>query len=380
MDFNLTEEQQMLQDMLSRLVRDHYSFEKRMSHYASQEGYSTAFWQQLADQGLTGVPIDETYGGFGGGGVENMLLMKELGRGLCLEPVLASQIFAAGLLQQLGNKEQKEKILPLVASGELKLAAALTETNSHYSLQHVACRARQQGDTWFLSGQKSVVVGGAAADLLLVSARTAGEQGDPEGISLFLVEPWAKGVTRNAYPCIDGPRACDLLLDEVMVGRGGVLGTPGQVFTTLQYQQERAAAAASAEALGSMEEAFTLTLDYLKTRQQFGQPIGKFQALQHRMADMRGELELATSMTLLAASLADHPPSDERSRKLAASRFIVTRAARFIAEQAIQLHGGSGMTWEYALAHHAKRLVMLSHHLGDEDTHLQRFADLLKAS
>ncbi|HYQ37700.1 MAG TPA: acyl-CoA dehydrogenase family protein [Pseudomonas sp.] len=380
MDFKLSEEQQMLQDTVARLVRDSYAFEQREHFYRSEPGFSREFWQQLGELGLHGVPFAEAHGGFGGSGVDNMLVMTELGRGLCLEPYLQSQIHAGGLLQQLGNAEQHERLLPVVISGELQLAVALEEPHSHYHLHHVQTRAERVDGGWELSGRKAVVIGGHSAGMLLVSARIRGEARDEQGISLFLVDAHASGLSRRVYPTIDGPKACDLFLDRVFVRNEDLLGEPGQALPALRYQQGRAIAAQCAEAVGNMEEACKLTLDYLKTRKQFGAPIGKFQALQHRMVDMRTELELATSMAILAACVADQADSLERSQRLAAAKFIVTRAARFIAEQAIQLHGGIGMTWEYNLAHHAKRLVMLSHQLGDDDHHLRAYAELLQSA
>ncbi|SEI55104.1 Acyl-CoA dehydrogenase [Azotobacter beijerinckii] len=380
MDFQLTEEQQMLQDTVARLVRDSYGFEQREQFYRSEAGFSRAFWQQLGELGLTGVPFAEAHGGFGGSGVDSLLIMTELGRGLCLEPYLQSQIHAGGLLQQLGGAEQRKRLLPVVIAGELQLAVALEEPQSHYHLHHVQTRAVRVEGGWELCGRKAVVIGGHSAGLLLVSARTHGEARDEQGISLFLVDARASGLSRRVYPTIDGPKACELYLDRVLVGDGDLLGEPGQALPALRYQQGRAIAAQCAEAIGSMEEACRLTLDYLKTRQQFGTPIGKFQALQHRMVDMRTELELATPMAILAACVADEADSEERSRRLAAAKFIIVRAGRFIAEQAIQLHGGIGMTWEYSLAHHAKRLVMLGHQLGDDDHHLEAYAQLLKTA
>ncbi len=380
MDFRLTEEQQMLRDTLARLVREHYGFEQRERFYRSEAGFSREFWQQLAELGITGVPFAEAHGGFGGSGVENLLVMTELGRGLCLEPYLQSQVYAGGLLQQLGSAEQREHLLPVVIAGELQLAVALEEPQSHYRLHDVSTRAVRVDGGWELSGRKAVVVGGHSAGLLLVSARTHGETRDEQGVSLFLVDARACGLSRRVYPTIDGPKACELFLDRVLVGDSDLLGELGQALPALRYQQGRAIAAQCAEAIGCMEEACRLTLDYLKTRQQFGTPIGKFQALQHRMVDMRTELELATSMSILAACVADEADGEERDRRLAAAKFIVTRSARFVAEQAIQLHGGIGMTWEYSLAHHAKRLVMLGHQLGDDDHHLAAYARLLKTA
>ncbi len=320
--------------------------------------------------------LPESHGGFGGG-VESMLVLTELGRGLCLEPYLQSVVHAGGLIAQLGNDAQKDHWLPRIASAEAQLAVALEEPQSHYQLHDVQTRAEQADDSWKLSGRKAVVVGGQSATAILVSARVSGNARDEAGIGLFLVDPQQAGVSRREYPTVDGQRACELFLDGAL---GEALGTPGDALAALRYQQGRAIAGQCAEALGSLQEACALTLDYLKTRKQFGIPIGKFQVLQHRMVDMRSELEQATSMAILAACVADQPDSAERSRTLAAAKFIVTRAARYVAEQAIQLHGGIGMTWEYVLAHHAKRLVMLSHQLGDDDHHLKVYAGLMEVA
>jgi alkylation response protein AidB-like acyl-CoA dehydrogenase len=374
MDFNLSQEQQMLQDMAARLVRDNYTFEQREHLLKSETGFSLDFWAQLSELGLTAVPFSEELGGMGGGGVDTSLIMTELGRGLCLEPYLQSVIFAGGLLDQLGSAEQKAELLPLIARGELRLAVALDEPQSHYQLHDVQTRAKQVGGDWLLSGRKSVVVGGHNAGLILVSARTAGLSRDEEGIGLFLIDPGSSGVRHPDYPTIDGRKACELLLDNAV---GIPVGNPGQALAALRYQQGRAIAAQCAEAIGSMQAACNLTLDYLKTRKQFGQAIGKFQALQHRMVDMRIELDQATSMAILAACVADQPDNDERSRVLAAAKFIISRAARFIADQAIQLHGGIGLTWEYALSHYAKHLLMVARQFGDDDHHLQRFSRLM---
>lgn len=374
MNFELNEEQQMLADTVERLVRNTYGFEQREGFYQSPQGYSPEFWRQLSELGITSVPIAIDYEGFGGTGVESMLVMKELGRGLCLEPYLHSQVYAAGLIQQLGSLEQRQQILPSVASGEQLLAVADEEAGTHFHPEASECTAVPCERGWRLSGHKRVVIGGELAHTILVTARMS----DGDGVSLFLLDPAAEGVSRTGYPCIDGPRACDLELSDVYVEADALIGPAGKAGPALAYQRGRALAAQCAEALGSMEEAFRLTLEYLKTRQQFGSPIGRFQALQHRMAEMRGELELARSMTILAACVADDPDSSERSRRLAAAKFVVARASELIAEQSIQLHGGIGMTWEYSLAHHAKRLVMLTHQFGDDDFHLGQYSALLE--
>jgi alkylation response protein AidB-like acyl-CoA dehydrogenase len=380
MDFKLTEEQLMLQDTTARLVRDTYGFEQREAFSQSEPGFSLEYMQQLGDLGLCAVPFDEAYGGFGGSGVENMLIMTELGRGLCLEPYLHSVIFAGGLISQLGTEAQKETLLAQLGSASLQMAVAVDEPQSHYQLHDVQTTAVAVTGGWKLYGRKSVVVGGQSAGLILVSARTSHGTRDEQGISLFLVDPTDNGVRRRSFATMDGRKACELYLDEVFVNSNALLGSEGQALPALRYQQGRSIAAQCAEAVGSMEAACALTLDYLKTRQQFGQVIGKFQALQHRMVDMRIELDQATSMTLYAACVADQADSYERSRVLAAAKFIVSRASRFVADQGIQLHGGIGLTWEYMLSHHAKHLLMVARQFGDDDHHLQAYAKLMQAA
>ncbi|AGI24346.1 putative acyl-CoA dehydrogenase [Pseudomonas sp. ATCC 13867] len=376
MDFKLNEEQQMLQDTAARLVRDAYGFEQREAYRRSELGYGADFWRQLGELGLTSVSLPEAYGGFGGG-VESMLVHTELGRGLCLEPYLQSVVYAGGLIAQLGSETQKDELIGALASAELQVAVAFEEPHSHYELNAVSTRAEAVNGGWRLSGRKVAVIGGHSAGLILVSARVSGAERDEQGIALFLLDPTEAGVKRRVYPTADGFKACELYLDGAFVATERVLGEPGAAFAALRYQQGRAIAAQCAEAVGAMEATCELTLDYLKTRKQFGVAIGSFQVLQHRMVDMRGELDQASSMAILAACVADQPDSAERSRALAAAKYIVTRAGRFISEQCIQLHGGIGLTDEYLGSHYAKHLVMISHQFGDDDHHLQAFSQLM---
>ena len=378
MDFRLNEEQQMLQDTVARLVRGEYSFEKRLEYSESELGFSADFWKQLGELGLTAVPFPEELGGFGGSGVEVQSVMTELGRGLCIEPYLQSVVLSGGLISQAGNAVQHEQWLGGIASGEMRAAAGLQEPQSFYNLNDVETRAEKSGDGYVLNGRKAVVIGGHCADVLVVSARTSGESNDSDGISLFLVAPETEGVERRTYPTIDGSKGCDLFLNNVRLCPDALLGQEGKAADVIEYQAGRAIAALCGEAVGAMEIACELTLEYLKQRKQFGVPIGKFQVLQHRMVDMMSELEQARSMAILAASVADEPQSDERRRILAAAKNVIGRSGLFISEQGIQSHGGIGMTWEYNFAHYAKRLVMINHQLGDDDFHLERFAALLK--
>ncbi|NWN91849.1 pimeloyl-CoA dehydrogenase small subunit [Marinobacter adhaerens] len=377
MDFRLNEEQQMLQDTVARLVRGEYSFEKRLEFSETEAGFSVDFWKQLGELGLTAVPFSEELGGFDGGGVEVQSVMTELGRGLCLEPYLQSVIFAGGLINQAGNDTQKDTWLAGIASGELQAAVALQEPQSFYDLKDVETRAEKNDSGYVLNGRKAVVIGGHCADLILVSARTS-EAAD--GISLFVLTPDTAGLERRVYPTIDGSKGCDITLTDVQVSAEALVGQQDGAAEVIEYQAGRAIAALCAEAVGAMEAANELTLDYLKQRKQFGVPIGRFQVLQHRMVDMMSELEQARSMSILAASVADEEQSDERRRILAAAKNVIGRSGQFISEQGIQSHGGIGMTWEYNFAHYAKRLIMINHQLGDDDFHLEHYASLLQAS
>lgn len=380
MDFRLNEEQQMLQDTVARLVRGEYSFEKRLEFSESELGFSADFWKQLGELGLTAVPFPEELGGFGGTGVEVQSVMTELGRGLCVEPYLQSVVLGGGLISQAGNSEQQERWLGGIASGELRAAVGLQEPQSFYNLNDVETRAEKSGDGYLLNGRKAVMIGGHCADVLVVSARTSGDSRDSNGISLFLIPADAEGLERRAYPTIDGSKGCDLFLNNVQLSPEALLGEQGKAAEVIEYQTGRAISALCGEAVGAMEVACDLTLEYLKQRKQFGVPIGKFQVLQHRMVDMMSELEQARSMAILAASVADEPQSDERRRILAAAKNVIGRSGQFISEQGVQSHGGIGMTWEYNFAHYAKRLVMINHQLGDDDFHLEAYATLLQAS
>lgn len=368
MDFSLTDEQRMLDDTVTRIVAEEYGFERRHQWLKSAPGYSPELWQTYAELGLLGVPFAEENGGFGGGGVELMVVMQAFGRGLVLEPYLATVVLGGGLIERLGDEARREELLGAVVGGELKLALAYAEPQGGYDPLHVTTRA-ESDNGWRLSGAKAVVLHGDSADKLLVTARSAGEPTDRAGIGVFLVDANAPGVMIRGYPTIDGLRAAEVRLDQA---QAEPLGEAGQAADALESTLAWGIAAVCAEAVGAMEQALELTVEYLKTRQQFGVPIGKFQVLQHRAVDMRIQLEQARSMAILAAASLDMPPA-ERDRRIAAAKVVIGNTGRFIAEQAIQLHGGMGMTEETAVAHYAKRLVMIDHYLGDADYHLARF-------
>ena len=376
MDFSLSEEQRLLKETVDRLVRDQYGFEARQKAAGSEEGFSRATWATFAELGLLAVPFPEEVGGLGGGGVDLMVVAEAFGRGLVVEPYLSTVVLAGALVELAGTDDQKAHILGHIVAGEKLLAFAHGEPDGRYDLAHVATRAEKSGEGWSVSGRKSVVIGGDSADTLIVSARTAGGTGDEAGIGLFLVAKGAAGLTVRGTPTIDGGRSAEVVLDGVAAEP---LGQPGGAFPAIEAAVARGIVALCAEAVGAMEVACETTLDYLKTRKQFGRPIGGFQALQHRMVDMRTELEQARSMAILAAAKLS-AGRVERERTVSAAKVTIGRAAHHVAEEAIQLHGGIAMTWEYALAHYAKRLVMIDHLLGDVDFHTERFIRLTDAA
>jgi alkylation response protein AidB-like acyl-CoA dehydrogenase len=373
MDFAFTEEQTLLQDSLMRFVQKEYTFEKRLASQKSSEGYSRAVWAQLAEMGVLGLPFPEEYGGFGGGGAETLIVMQAMGNGLLVEPYLATVVIGGGLVQALGDPAQK-RMLSQVAEGKLLLAFAHGEPRSRYALAQVETRAARDGKGWKLSGRKAVVLHGAQADRLIVSGRTAGATADEAGISLFVVDRSAAGMSVRDCRTIDGLRAAEVVLKDVRVGAEALLGAEGGAFPAIDLVSDAGAAALCAEAVGVMETLNARTLEYLKTRQQFGQPIGRFQVLQHRAADMFIQCELSRSIALLAAMKAASSDAGERRRAVSAAKAFIGRAGRFIGQAAIQLHGGMGVSDEVVASHYAKRLTMIDFWLGDTEHHVARFA------
>ncbi len=374
MDFDLSDEQRLLKDSVDRLLADRYGFARRRGYLVEPDGWSRALWRQYAELGLLGLPFAEEYGGFGGGGVETMLVMEAFGRVLALEPYLPSVVLCGTALRLAGSDAQKRSLLPLLAEGGLTLAFAHGERQARYDLADVLTTAKPRDGGWMLDGAKSVVVHGDAADRLIVSARVSGERGDPDGIGLFLVDAQANGVARRAYPMRDGTRAAEIALSAVEIGAGDVLGEPGQALPVIERVVEAGIAAVAAEAVGAMEAMHAMTLEYLKTRQQFGKPIGQNQALQHRAAEMLIALEQGRSMAMLAALSVDAPDAQERARNIAMAKIGVGQAARFVSQNAIQLHGGIGMTEEYAVGHYFRRCMVIEHMFGDISHHLSRVA------
>ncbi len=377
MNFELTEERRMLQDTLRRFLSDRYDSATRNAIMAAPEGMSAEIWSALADLGVIGALFSEPDGGYGGEGFDIAVVFEELGRAGVVEPFLDTAVLGGGLLAALGDERQRA-LLAEVIEGRLHLALAHYEPGSRYDMERVATTATAEGDAVVLTGAKAVVVNAEAAGHLIVSARESGAVDDPGGISLFLVPPGSKGLTLRGYPLISGGRAAEVTLEGVRVPASARLGAAGEGLAALRRALARANVALAAETLGAMETAVELTREYLLTRHQFGRPIGSFQALQHRFADLLIELEQARSAVINAAGQLD-APADERDRQISAARNLIGRAGRLVAEESIQMHGGIGMTQEYDLAHFARRIIMADHRFGDTDWHLERFIELSAA-
>ena len=373
MDFDLTDEQRLLKDSVDRLIADQYQFEQRKKYMAEPDGWSSAVWQQYAELGLLGLPFAEAHGGFGGGPVETMIVMEAFGRGLVLEPYFATVILGGGLIRRGASAAQQQALLPLVTQGKLKLAFAHLERQSRYDLADVATKAAQNGGSWVLDGAKSVVLHGDCADRLLVTARISGERRDRTGVGLFLVDAGTAGVSRRGYPTQDGLRAAEVMLSGA---RGEPVGELGNALPVVEHVVDEAIAALCAEAVGTMQVMHETTLEYLKTRQQFGRPIGQFQVLQHRSVDMLVALEQARSMAMFAAVMAADEDATERRRAIAAAKVQIGRSGKHVGQEAIQLHGGIGMTMEYKVGHYFKRMTMIDKMFGDGDAHLSTLAQL----
>ena len=381
MNFDQTEEQQLLADSIRKFLARDYDFERRKKIVASAEGYSEPVWATFAEMGLTALPFSAEHGGFGGGAVDMMGVMEAMGEGLVVEPYLATVGLAGQLIARAGSAAQKKAILPALLEGKLKLAFAQTERGSRYDLAHVATTAKKAGGGWQLDGEKCVVLGAPCADRLIVSARTSGNVTDaassPTGISLFLVDREAPGVVLKSYRTLDEQRAADVELKGVKAGADALVGAEGGALPVIEEVMDFATALICSEAVGAMKSANDATLEYLKTRKQFGVTIGTFQALQHRMVDMFVTAEQARSMACLAASKADTAESaTDRKRAISAAKVRVAEACRHVAQESVQLHGGMGMTEELKVSHTFRRLTMIAQQFGDAEHHLERFSGL----
>lgn len=378
MDFRLTEEQLALQETLRRFIARDYDFERRRSLAHSALGYSAQAWARYAELGLLGLTLPEEFGGLGGSGVDLMAVMELVGEGLLLEPYLSTVVLCGGLLRDAAPRAIKEALLPQIAAGKLKIALAAYEAAGRYELAHVASTAVRHGKGWRLTGRKSVVLDAPSADHFLLSARSSGNRTDAEGISLFLVRRDAPGLTLQAYPTQSGGRAGDLHLQDVPVDDDAVIGAPERALPVIERAVDQGIAALCAEAVGVVTALNEATLNYLKTRKQFGAAIGSFQALQHRMADMFIAAEQTRSMAIIAAIHAGGDESAVRRRAISGAKAYIGQAARFVGQQAVQLHGAMGVVDELNVSHYFKRLTMIDMTFGDADHHLARFSDALR--
>jgi pimeloyl-CoA dehydrogenase small subunit len=373
MDFDFTEEQRLLKESVDRFISDRYEFEQRKTFARNDTGYARENWKQFAELGLLAIPFAEEHGGFGGGPIETMIVMEAFGRGLVLEPYFSTVVLGGGLLRRGGSDAQRDELIPKIASGDLRLAFAHGERQSRYDLADVETRAKKSGSGYVLEGEKSLVLNGDSANTLIVSARVSGGQRDRGGIGLFLVDGNANGVSRRGYPTQDGLRAAEISLSGVEVPAGRVLSD--DALPIIERVVDEAIAALAAEAVGAMTEMHALTVDYLKTRKQFGVAIGAFQALQHRSVDMFVALEQARSMAMFATMMSAEDDAEVRRQAISAAKVQIGRSAKIVGHGAIQLHGGVGMTMELKVGHYFKRATMIDVMFGDADYHLAKLAE-----
>ncbi len=373
MDFSLSEERLMLEDSIGKFIANDYDFDTRQRYASSDTGYSPDVWKQFADLGWTAVPFSEADGGFGGGPLDVMILMQQFGRGLIVEPYLENVVLAGGVLQRTASDAQRARWLMPLIGGELQVALAFVEPQSGYDSAHVITRAEKQGDTWVLNGMKGVVLNGGNADMIIVPARTSGRDRDEAGITLFAVSAETRGLTRRGYATVDGRRAAEIALAGVEVGPDAVLGEIGSGFTALNAAIDDATLAVCAEAVGIMRILTDKTVEYSKNRVQFGVPIGSFQALQHRMVDMLTACEQSLSL-LMWATMAQSEQTDEAQRAVSAIKYQIGTAGQKVGQEAVQLHGGMGVTWELDIGHYFKRLTVIGQMFGSADWHLDKLA------
>jgi alkylation response protein AidB-like acyl-CoA dehydrogenase len=374
MDFEYTDEQKLLAETLRRFLATGYNFDARTKIVASAAGVSEDVWAALAEMGVLGVPFDAAHGGFGGTTVDMMIVMEALGEALVVEPYLATVGLGGRFVARGGTAAQQARILPGLVDGKTKMAFAHTERGARYALGQVGLRARAAGDGFVLDGEKCMVLHGGCADLLVVSARTAGGERDPRGVGLFLVDRRATGVALTEYRSIDEMRIADIRFTNVTVPHEALLGADGDGLELVEEVVDYATVLVCAEAVGAIKYAHDATLEYLKTRRQFGVPIGSFQALQHRMVDVLISYEQARSIACLACVKTDTAEAAERRRVVSAAKIKIADAARHVSQESVQLHGGMGMTEELKISHTFRRLTAIAQAFGDADHHLARFA------
>jgi pimeloyl-CoA dehydrogenase small subunit len=372
MDFSFTEEQSMLRDTVASYLADNYTFDQRKNVLAKEPGWSPAVWKAFAEElGILGAPFSEELGGLGGGPIENMIVMEEMGKALVVEPYLGTVVIGGGFLKHSGHPNA-EALIGQIIAGEAIFAFAYAEPQGRYNLADLKTTAKKNGAGYVLNGHKAVVIGAPYATHLIVTARTDGGQRDAQGISVFIVAKDAKGVTTRDYPTVDGFRASEVTLEDVAVDADALVGPEGHALPLIEKVVDEAIAATCAEACGVLRKLHEGTLEYTKQRKQFGQPISSFQVLQHRMVDMFINVEQAISMTYMATIKLSEADA-ERSKAASAAKVQIGKACKFVGQNAIQLHGGMGMTDEMAIGHYFKRATMIESQFGSTDHHLARY-------
>lgn len=377
MDFSYSDVQQMLQDSVQKFVSKSYDFDTRTKIVASEEGYSKENWQLFAELGWLAVPFSEESGGLGGSAVDLMVMMEEFGKGNLVEPFLSSVVLCGGLVNELADEDRKVEKLGKVISGDLMLACAFAEAGSRFNLSKVATSATSKGDNIVINGKKIAVLNGPNADELLVVARESGGETDPDGISVFCVPPATEGVTIRPFTNVDGQKSSEIDFKDVVISEAARLGEKGNALGALEKAADRVIVGLSAEAVGALEVLLRKTVEYSKTRKQFGTSIGTFQALQHRMADMFIECQLARSIVVMAAMRLDGADEQrEKTKAVSAAKSRVGKAIRSVGQESVQIHGGIGVTNELDVGHYFKRVTALEIMFGNTDYHTERFASL----
>ena len=375
MDFTFNEEQSLIQDQVDQFVQKEYDWETRQSLSNSELGFGEDNWKKFAELGWLGISVSEDSGGFGGSAIESMLIMEAFGKGLVVEPFLETVIMSGGLIDDHGSDQQKSSFLEPAIAGEMHLALAYAEPQSRFNLSDVVTEAKADGDNFIINGYKSVVMNGPSADQIIVSARTSGTQLDENGISLFIIDANASGLDKTNYKTVDGRRASDLTFENVSVSKENLIGDQDKGFEILDSAIDKAILAISAEAVGAMEVLYKTTVEYTKTREQFGTAIGKFQVLQHRMVDMFMEYEQCKSL-LYMATMKHEEKAEDAKKAISGLKYQVGKAGKFIGQQAVQLHGGMGVTDELNVGHYFKRLTTVGTIFGNTDYHLKKYTSL----
>lgn len=375
MDFTFNEEQTLIQDQVDQFVQKEYDWETRQSLSNSDLGFGEDNWKKFAELGWLGISVSEESGGFGGSAIESMLIMEAFGKGLVVEPFLETMIMSGGILDNHGSDQQKSSVLEPAIAGEMQLALAYAEPQSRFNLSDVVTEAKEKDENFILNGYKSVVMNGPSADKIIVSARTSGSQMEEEGISLFIVDAGSEGLNRTNYKTVDGKRASDITIENLSVPKENIIGQINSGFKILDSAIDTAILAISAEAVGAMEVLYKTTVEYTKTREQFGTAIGKFQVLQHRMVDMFMEYEQCKSL-LYMATMKHEEGSADAKKAISGLKYQVGKAGKFIGQQAVQLHGGMGVTDELNVGHYFKRLTTVGTIFGNTDYHLKKYTSL----